>query len=218
MNAKQNLLNKFQEVTAIDIKKVMATESSVESANFPTFKVSDELNRKMLAFQGFNFKSVQLIPAKKFNGIGKQIYLFRVDNDTIISFYKCYAVNADNKAVEPVKVEKSVPVKAEKKAVEIVNLDSYVVPELKPNFKKPVNEKFNNELKQIVSDVIKKTEQKKPSIMDMLTGKKSVVNQLVIEHSSPEQVQKTITSDDFQKFMKQQEIFNRQVMDLLTKK
>lgn len=95
-SAKESLIQSMREHTGIDLLKVMETKPiNGQLVTFKTRSVSDEVNLKLIAFQGITGKKVRLYRKDEANrpADAKQITLVIVINETIIkSFYSCYAV------------------------------------------------------------------------------------------------------------------------------
>lgn len=94
---------KFQEVTGINLDSLSSKDlKPVRNASFDKFSVTDDINTRLLALQGFNpDSSVKLISRKKFNGTGKEIYLCMIKDKHIKSFYQCYAIEQVKPEIKP---------------------------------------------------------------------------------------------------------------------
>lgn len=106
MEIKESMLNKFQEVTNIDLNKLDDCKVNIELATFNKFSVTDDINLKLLAIQDCNSKFVKLASKKnvadgKATGT-KKVWLFMIKNNKIIKFYDCYLVEKSDK--KPVKL------------------------------------------------------------------------------------------------------------------
>lgn len=98
MNVSTKVKESFEKVSGLKMVDVENQSYNIVKASFPTIDISDnQINKKLLALQGINSKSVQLIPAKKYNGIGEKVWLFRCDGDNILAYFSCYAVEIDEK-------------------------------------------------------------------------------------------------------------------------
>lgn len=83
---------KFNEVTGLNLSVIESQNvKPVNSASFTKFQVNDICNLKLLALQGLK-GDIELIPQKKYSGIGKKVFMLMVQGQRIKSFYQCYAV------------------------------------------------------------------------------------------------------------------------------
>lgn len=101
---------KFSEITGLNLSMIESQSvKPVNSASFSKFAVQDICNLKLLALQGMK-GDIDLIPAKKYSGVGKKVFMLMVQGQRIKSFYQCYAV-------EKMPVVKTEPISAEKKGL-----------------------------------------------------------------------------------------------------
>lgn len=83
---------KFSEITGLNLSVIESQSvKPVNSASFPKFEIKDICNLKLLALQGMK-GDIDLIPAKKYSGVGKKVFMLMVQGQRIKSFYQCYAV------------------------------------------------------------------------------------------------------------------------------
>lgn len=136
MEIKSSMVEKFVEVSGIDLSKVMQAESKIELATFNKFSVTDDLNKKLLTAQGVNSRFVKL-DSKKNTTTGKKVFLFMIRNDKVIKFYDCYVVSksdkkpvslkeqgTENVSVKPTNADNNRAKQSAKKPDQIITLDS----------------------------------------------------------------------------------------------
>lgn len=186
MEIKQSMVEKFVEVSGIDLTKVMSVDSKIELATFNKFSVSDELNLKMLTAQGVNSRFVKL-DSKKNTTTGKKVFLFMIKNDKIVKFYDCYVVSesdkkpitlkeqgTENVSVKPTNANNNRLKTEDKKPDTIINLTSLLTNN-KP-VQKAIEVKTEKQPDQKVTPEVSRSEfnslnAKIDYIMEMLTKK-----------------------------------------------
>ena len=83
---------KFSEITGLNLSVIESQSvKPVNSASFSKFQVNDICNLKLLALQGMK-GDIDLIPQKKYSGVGKKVFMLMIQGQRIKSFYTCYAV------------------------------------------------------------------------------------------------------------------------------
>ena len=164
IEAKEQLINKFQELSGLDLNKLPEYKSKANTITFDAFNVDNSsINASLLAMQGINSEYIKLQSLKKGNATMQEIWLFRtaIHNNTekLLSFYRAYVektsdtpIKTNTSTVAPLEADNSN--KGRKKRTSLLTLAIGDTPEIKkPAVIESVAKKEPDKLDQVLQAI-----------------------------------------------------------------
>ena len=150
---------KFEMMSNLKLSDIREADSKCKLVTFDKFSINDELNAKLLTAQGVNSEYVKL-QSKRKQTSGKLVYMFRVQDNVVKSFYTCYVektadkmpvVKQENVSVIPTNAENNRPDKHKSKLANLFTGEKKEVPTVQAQFvTKEEFESLNSKLDALI--------------------------------------------------------------------